>query len=358
MRVTSNTSMDNSLYYIQRTRTNIDTLQEHISSGNNYNRPSDDPVSFRLLAGLNDRITSAEQYNSNITKSDTWFQISNTAMTGIYDFVEQAKKAINSVSGSLTDPNVVNNTLLQLRSIKQQMVDMGNTQMNGIYIFGGTQNLTKPFIEDTGNLTAGSTTVSMTSVSGYSAGMPISGVGIPTGTTVASVDSGTNTITLSNAATSTVSGGTLNFYAGNSGTFDVEINQGVSQSVNIPGSYMLLGASGSPYGSTDLLKTMDQLIADVSSGNEAGVTAGKTSLYNASVQLAAAQSDLQARLTRLDGAKTMNQTIMDTFKSVYGNVQNVDYAQLGILMTQSKTALEASLSTTAKVSQMSLLNYL
>lgn len=358
MRVTPNTTMDNSLYYIQRTRTGIDTLQEKIASGNNYNRPSDDPVSARLLIGLNDRMAAADQYNSNITKADTWFQISNTAMTGMYNFVEQAKQTVSALSGGLSDTNVVNNALLQLRSIKQQMVDMANTQMNGMYIFGGTNNLTKPFMEDSGAITTGSAVVSMANVADYSVGMAISGVGIPAGTSIASVDTVGNTITMSNAATATVADNKLNFYAGNSGEFSIEINQGVSQKVNIPGSYLVLGSAGSTYGTTDILKTMDQLIADVTAANEAGITSGKTALYNAGVQIAAAQSDLQSRLVRIDAAQTMNQSVINTLKSVYGGVQNVDYAQLGVEISQQKMALEASLSTTAEVSRMSLLNYL
>lgn len=296
MRITPNTTMDNSLFNIQRTRASIDQLQEHISSGNNFNRPSDDPVSVRLLVGLNDKMTAADQYNSNIGKADTWFQITNSAITGITDFVEQAKKTVASLSGGLSDPNVTNNALLQLNAIKQQIVDMGNTQMNGIYIFGGTNNLVQPF-----------------SASGY---------------------------------------------AGDSGEFKIEINQGVSQSVNIPGNYLLLGSAGSPYGSTDILGTLDQLITDVSTANQAGVETGKQALYQAGIQLNAAQSDLQSRLVRIDAAKTMNQNIISTFQSVYGNLQNVDYAQMGIEMSQQQTALEATLSATAKISQMSLLDYL
>ena len=99
MRITPNTTLRNSLYNIQINRDRLDSLEEKISSGNNYNRPSDDPVATRLLVGLSDRMKAADQYNSNITKSDTWFQMTNVALTGITDFISQATKIVSSISG-------------------------------------------------------------------------------------------------------------------------------------------------------------------------------------------------------------------------------------------------------------------
>ncbi len=357
MRITPNTTLENSIYYIQMNQSRLDSLQEKVSSGKMYNKPSDDPVATNLLVGLNDRMTAADQYNSNITKADTWFQMTNVSLTGMTSFVDQAVKTVSSISGGETDPNVINNAVMQLKSIKQQIVDMGNTANNGVYVFGGTNNLVKPFVVNTGDMTTGSSTIAnMSSVADLAVGMPLSGAGIPDGTTISAI--GPGTITMSNAATATLTGTGVNAYAGNNGTISVEINQGVTQSLNIPGRQVMMPVSGDPYGSTDILKTIDQLIADVSASNSAGIKAGKTALYNASIQLNSAQSDLQSRVVRVQSASQMNQSIIDTLSTVYGNVQNVDYAKLGVEMSQQITALEATLSSTAKISQMSLLNYI
>ncbi len=361
MRITPNITMQNSLYNIQSTRARMDSIQEKIASSKNYNRPSDDPVSVSLLVNMNDRMTVADQYTSNISKSDTWLKMSNTALTGMNSFIEMAKKAVSSVAGGETDPNVINNALLSLKSIKQNIVDMGNTQMNGVYLFSGTKSLTKPFLINSGDTTSGSPTISnLDSVTGLSAGMAISGVGIPAGTTIAAVNAGPPaSLTLSANATATATGAALNTYAGDNGVTSIEINQGVTQAINFPGNNLLTPTPpGGPYGSVDVLATMDQLIADVASSNATGIQAGKQLLYQAGVQLNAAQSDLQARTVRLDAANTMNKTIISTLQTVYGNIQNVDYAQLGIEMSQQETALNATYSSTAKISQMSLLDYL
>lgn len=359
MRITPNTTLRNSVYNIQLNRNTLDNLEEKTSSGKNYNSPSDDPVAARFLVGLNDSMSATSQYNSNITKSDTWYQITNVSLTGMSNFLQQAVKTVASVSGGETDPNVLNNAVMQLKSLKQQIVDMGNTTNNGVYVFGGTNNLTKPFVVNSGDLMSGSSTISnMSSLSGLTTGMPISGAGIPANTTISGIDPLTNSITISNNATSTLTGQAVNIYAGNTDDINVEINQDVTQAVNIPGKSLLMAGTGDPYGSIDILKTLDQLIIEVGNGNSAGIQAGKQGLYDASIQLNASQSDLQSRTVRVESAAQMNQTIMDSLSTVYGNVQNVDYAALGVQMNQQMTALQATLSTTAKISQMSLLDYM
>lgn len=361
MRITPNITMQNSLYNIQNTRSRMDSIQEKIASGYNYNRPSDDPVSVRALIGMNNRMAAADQYRSNISKSDIWLQASNTAMTGMNDFIEMAKKAVSSITGSETDPNVINNALLSLKSIKQNIVDMGNTQINGVYLFSGTNSLTKPFVVTSGDLTSGSSTVNnVGSIANLSVGMPISGAGIPTGTTVSALNAGPPaSLTLSANATATATGTGINSYTGNDEATSIEINQGVTQAISFPGSHLLApSTSGSPYGAVDVLATIDQLIADIGSSNLAAIQAGKQELHKAGIQLNAAQSDLQSRTVRLDAANTMNENIIGSLQTVYGKMQNVDYAQLGIEMNMQQTALEATFSSTAKITQMSLLDFI
>jgi flagellar hook-associated protein 3 FlgL len=54
----------------------------------------------------------------------------------------------------------------------------------------------------------------------------------------------------------------------------------------------------------------------------------------------------------------MNSNNKNTLETIFSNTQNVDYAKLAVQLNQQKIAFEASLSATAKLSQMSLLDYL
>jgi len=55
---------------------------------------------------------------------------------------------------------------------------------------------------------------------------------------------------------------------------------------------------------------------------------------------------------------TLNDNNKSTLLSISTRTQEVDYAKLGIELNSQKTAFDASLSATAKLSQLSLLDYL
>lgn len=303
MRITPNITMENSLYNIQRSRNQLNSLQEKIASGQNVNRPSDDPVTARLLIGLNDKMVAARQYNGNITKASIWLNMTNTALDGMRSFVNHAKSLVSSIASGTSDPNIQNNVLEQLKLIKQQLVDMGNTQLNGVYIFGGGTTSPAPFH-----------------------------TGAPP------------------------------YYRGDETTLSIEIGQGMTETMNLIGSHILAPseAATQPYGSADILKTIDDMITVIQTDptNTAALQTGAQELYRGGIQLENAISTVATRLTRLDSAAKMNSNTQNTLMSIFDTVQAADYAELGVKLTKQQTAFEATLAATAKVSQLSLLDYL
>lgn len=307
MRVTSNMSADNSLYNIQQGRAKLDRLQELTSSGSNVNKPSDDPINSRLLLDIGDKLKAGDQYLSNIKKSTTWQQYTDTALTGMSEIMRLAKKQIGTITNGSSDPTVRQNTVSQLQALKQQMVDMGNMQLGDQYIFGGAINTTPPF---------------------------------------------TNVVSPPAAVT--------DYYTGDETALNVEIGNNTTQQMNIPGNQLLSAgtAASKPYGSTNVLKAFDDLITAVNANDVPGIQAGAQALEDGAKQIINAQSDVSARLTRLDTMTKMNQNTRNTLETVYSDTQNVDYAKLAVQLNQQKIAFDASLSATAKLSQLSLLDYL
>lgn len=303
MRITPNITAQNSLYNIQSSRTLLDSLQEKIASGKNINRTSDDPVTARLLMGLNDKIVASRQYSSNITKANIWLEMTNTALDGMYSYVDQAKKLVSSLASGTSDANTQQNAIQQLTLIKQQLVDLGNTQLDGVYIFGGGDIDQSPFH-----------------------------TGAPP------------------------------YYRGDEVTLDIEIGQGMSETMNIVGSHVLAPgeATTHPYGTTDILDVIDDLITTITTNptDTVALQAGAQNLYNGSVQLENAISTVATKLVRLDSAATMQKNIENTMLTSFDKAQTADYAELGVKLTQQRAAFEATLAATAKISQLSLLDYL
>jgi flagellar hook-associated protein 3 FlgL len=303
MRVTANMSAETSLFNIQQGRARLDKLQESISSGQNVNRPSDDPISSRLLLEIGDKLKSIDQYSSNINKATSWLKFTSTALDGISGIVNLAKKVAGTINTGSSDPSIRQSAHDQLVDLKKQVVDMANTQFGDQYIFGGANNTVPPF------------------------------------------------------------NNTNNNFAGDSTQFSIDIGQNSTQAMNVTGDRLLKGGGTNPtYGAIDILVTFDNLIAAVGDSatpsNIPAISAAAQDLQDGAKQLNIATSDILSRMTRLDNMGKLNENNKSTLLSITTSTQEVDYAKLGIQLNSQKLAFEASLSATAKLSQLSLLDFL
>lgn len=298
---------DNSLYYIQQGSARLDRLQEKIASGMNINRPSDDPAAARYLYDINDKLKAGEQYLGNITKATTWENLTDTALAGMEDTMLLAKKLANTMTSGSTDASERQNVITQLQTLKQQMIDMGNTQIGNQYLFGGAQNSTPPF----------------TNV--------VSPPALPT-----------------------------DYYTGDETVMQVETGNNSTHPMNIPGNRLLTAdtAASQPYGTTNILKAFDDLVAAVNANNVTNIQSAAQALDDGAAQITNARSDVASRMIRLESSAEIIEKNNNTLENFLGNLQNADYTKLAVELNQQKTAYEASLATSAKLSQLSLLNYL
>jgi len=303
MRVTANMSSDNAIYNLQQGRAKLDKLQNQISSGQNVNTPSDDPISSRLLLEIGDKLRAIDQRSSNINKATSWLQFTSTSVDGMSDVVNLARKVAGTLNTGSDDPAIRQSAHDQLVDLKKQLIDMANTQFGDQYIFAGADNATPPF-----------------------------------------------SITNNN-------------YDGDGTQLSIEVAQNSVQPLNVTGDRLLKGIGANPtYGTTDILETFDNLIAAVGDNTTPSdvdaISQAALDLQSGARQLNIATSDILARTTRLDNMSKLNEKNRNTLLSISTRVQEVDYAKLGVELSNQKLAFEASLSTTAKVTQLSLLDYL
>lgn len=305
MRITPGMSADNAIYNLQQGRTAIDQLQEQLASGYNINRPSDDPLSTRQLLDLQEQIDAGNQYSSNITKTETLLNVSNTALSSMADLMQQVKKISGDMVTGTLDATTTASAITNLTQLKSQLIDMGNTRLGDQYVFGG-----------------------------YSTSQPFSSTGAFSGTTdILSIEVSPNSY-----VGATVSGADL-------------LRGGK------PPATVGSGATAGQ-GPIDILGSIDALITAIGNKDSAGILDGVKNLKAGADQVNVALSDVGGRLVRLDNMKNMITNNQNTLKTVFGDIQNVDYAKAGVLLSQQTTAFNAALSATAKLSQLSLLDYM
>jgi len=296
MRITPGMTSDNALYNLQKGRTLLNRLQEQIASGSVINRPSDDPITSRQLLDMDSKLDKGDQYLSNITKGNLSLSMTDTALQGMADIIAQAKKTTSAITSGSSDQTVRENAASQLEELKKQLVDLGNTQLGDQYIFAGFKNSTPPF--------------------------------------------------------STAD----NTYSGTSDELTIEIEQNSPAAITIAGDALLKGTGS--YGAVDMLETLDNIIRAIRDNNPADIQSNAAKLDASSNQINNARSDMAGRMIRFQSAETMISRNQATLKGIISDTMGVDYIKAATQLNQQQSAFEAALAATAKITQLSLLDYM
>lgn len=366
MRITTKMTADNSLYNINEGRVKLDSLNEKISSGLNVNRPSDDPVATKKILELESQIKNSNQFVSNIKTGQTWLDMAGTSLEGLLSTVMDIKSTAGQAVSGISDPTKKANMLAQLNLFRDQLMDDTNSQVGNQYVFSGFNSSAAPFSPTTlaGVVTtAGSPNITNINTADLYVGMPITGPDIPANSVITSIPTpgAAGAITLSNSATNSNAAGTLTFTGKFQGTEDpINIDVGSSSPIpiNVSGGAVLRG--GTPPGSTgvDLIRTVDELMLAISNNDVAGIQAANKTLDSGTQQVLSAVSDVGMRKARMDNTLSLQQNNSNTLRAIHDGLQNVDMAAAAIALTQQKTAFDAALSATAKITPLSLLDYI
>jgi flagellar hook-associated protein 3 FlgL len=157
MRTTLNTIYSNIQGNLDRITTSMSSINERISSGHQMSKISDNPVN--LVSALRFRTTVAEldQFGDNITHGNSIITASESALTQMKDLALRAKTlAIQAANSDLNSDNL-NAIAKEISQMFNQAVELGNTQINGQFIFGGQRTTgytdiePAPFIIDKGD---------------------------------------------------------------------------------------------------------------------------------------------------------------------------------------------------------------
>jgi flagellin-like hook-associated protein FlgL len=163
MRITNNLLFNTSLANIEKQNARLLQTSEEASSGLRLQRPSDDPTGTRRVLNIRNSLSSLDQFKSQQTVVDSLLDGTDTALQNTETLLLSAKGlALRGASATL-GPDQRATLASEVGGLLQRAIALGNSDVNGRYLFAGQANDQPPFsVQATVASTARTTTPSGT----------------------------------------------------------------------------------------------------------------------------------------------------------------------------------------------------
>ncbi|MGQ9462611.1 MAG: flagellar hook-associated protein FlgL [Candidatus Fervidibacter sp.] len=154
MRITPMILARQAVHFINRNSETINKSLERLGTGRRINRAHEDPPGTVLSMKLKSDISSVEGDYRRLEQALPYIQAADTALQQAISVLQRARELIlRAGNDTLTDDQraVIANEMVGLRD---ELLQIANTQVGDRYLFAGSAILTKPFMMDNlGNVT-------------------------------------------------------------------------------------------------------------------------------------------------------------------------------------------------------------
>jgi flagellar hook-associated protein 3 FlgL len=145
MRVTESIAYRNLLCDIESLNQAINKASREVSSGKKINAIRDSPSGSAQLVAIGDMESKIDQYTSNVGDGSYFLQVADSALNEVNNLVTSIYTK-GSLAGTETiDSNARATIAEEVRSFRDQLLTVANSQARGRYIFAGSQVTTIPF---------------------------------------------------------------------------------------------------------------------------------------------------------------------------------------------------------------------
>lgn len=145
IRVTSNMLNNQMLLNLNRNGVNLNNLQTQLTTGRKINKPSDDPVGITYSMRYRAELSSNDQYQKNVSSAQSWLEFTDTTVNQVGSILHRMKELTVQASNSTNPPSALNSIRTEIEQLKEQLIDIGNSKVNGKYIYNGQKYDQKPY---------------------------------------------------------------------------------------------------------------------------------------------------------------------------------------------------------------------
>jgi len=280
--------------------------QEQLSTGKQVNKPSDAPGKASLITRLHSEMTRQASYQGNLDAVNIRLKAQETALTKtsdvMYRFKELAVQAANDTLSN-ADRSTISMEMTQLR---EQILSMANSQdSNGNYLFAGSRVSQAPFAEDAKGRVV---------------------------------------------------------YQGDQSRMMVPVGDNRRMSLNIPGSDAFVrlvrdDGKGNRVG-VGFFQALADMVDSVKNIDRPNIQRGIKEIDAMQQSISYATARVGTDMNVVDSQGAVLDEITLRLKTTLSDVQDLDYTEAITKMNKDQLALESAQSTFAKISKLSLFNYI
>lgn len=304
-RVTSNMMSSTLMNNINRNAKQMNDTQIQMSTGMKINKPSDDPVGITYALRYRTELNSNEQYQSNVDSALSWLDYTDTVVSQTNEVLQRMRELTVKGSTGSNPQDALESIRLEVNQLKEQLIDIGNSQLNGKYILNGQTYNEKP----------------------YNFPRDANGISDTSGMTSGMIDTGEVSYT---------------------------VGSGIQMAINVNGNEVM----GSSEETDNVFAIADRLSQALADGDLESVSAELEQIDTRVEKLLAAQAGVGAKTNRVELMQNRLGDMEYNLTSLQAKTEDADYAELAIQSQIQENIYNATLSVGSKVISSSLVDFL
>ena len=305
MRVTESLRSYNLMNNLQTTSQRLSSLYEKMATQKEVNVPSDDPARAGSIMRMSSYIKNLEQNQESIKLAELFLDSVATTLDGCADsLIELASLSVRAINDSMSssEREVIGD---QVNQLLESLVQYGNQTFDGRYIFSGTRTDTPPM-----NVTR-------------------------------DADGHIDAVT----------------YDGSSDPLEFPLGRDRTVAVSVPGDIAFIDS-----GLIEAVKSLRDNLWNTGALSDSELTvalqADSTAFAGAKNSFMAEISKVGSRSAELMLLHGQAATSISRARAVISDLQDADLAELAVKMNTESVLYEALLASSAKIMNMSLMNYI
>ena len=329
-RVTTSMLTNNYLDGMNKNLSNLQTINNQLTTGKEISRPSDNPYKVARTMQLYSNIDANKQYNENIKDTLNWLDTTDTALgqvTTVFQRIRELMVSAGNAAYGTQERESINN------EVKERVGELGqilNTTFDGRYIFGGTKVASKPI-----------------NVDKEAADGQILKYSDKNGNPVKYDD-------LNDELKSQLGA-----------NLTTEVSQGVTIDYNVTAQALMQFQDGNE--SIDAMKLLSDIVSNL--GADESTADGKKKVDEVTTNnlsdidkvinnLLKIRSEVGAKQNRMESAQSQNEDSNYNMTDILSKTEDIDWTQKTIEYYMARTVYQASLQVSAQILPATLLDYL